>query len=351
MRRLSQCAVFRRNVVTKGLPRSGVLVVPFLAAVAVGADAPSPPKPLTTGNPVVAVEELRILLIPLTKDELAVEVDGWIGLVRAKAMEIGTAEIGLRALWKKAEAATAAGTSGDDAAGDADRQKLMDELVRLREHRTELIDRARVVLSAFADKGGKPADQELYLTAVSGLNLDVKDTGAAWATVKGWALSAQGGLRWVKNIAFFLLTLVVFRILASIAGSATRRLVAASRSGSELLRDFMANSARKATMLIGLVVALSMLEVNIGPFVAAIGAVGFVVGFAMQGTLGNLAAGIMILLYRPYDLGNTVTIAGNTGKVESMSLVSTTIRTAENKSVVVPNSAIWGSAIQLHPSQ
>lgn len=334
----------------KGALRFGVSFVSVLAAVALGADAPAPPKPLTTGDPGVAVEELHILLIPLTKDELAVEVDGWIRLVRAKAMEIGAAEIGLRAIRKKAEAAASAGAPGGDAA-DADRQKLMDELVRLREQRTELIDRARVVLSAFSDKGGKPADQELYLAAVSGLNLDVKDAGAAWATVKGWALSGQGGLRWVKNIAFFLVTLVVFRILASIAGSATRRVVAASRSGSDLLRDFMVNSARKATMLIGLVVALSMLEVNIGPFVAAIGAVGFVVGFAMQGTLGNLAAGIMILLYRPYDLGNTVTIAGNTGKVESMSLVSTTIRTAENKSVVVPNSAIWGSAIQLHPSQ
>jgi len=106
---------------------------------------------------------------------------------------------------------------------------------------------------------------------------------------------------------------------------------------SDLLRDFFVNSTRKVVFFVGAIIALSMLEVNIGPFLAAMGAVGFVVGFALQGTLGNFAAGIMILLYRPYDIGQAVTVAGVTGKVDAMTLVSTTLLTLDNQTLVVPN--------------
>jgi small conductance mechanosensitive channel len=93
------------------------------------------------------------------------------------------------------------------------------------------------------------------------------------------------------------------------------------------------------------VIALSMLEVNIGPFLAAIGAAGFIIGFALQGTLSNFAAGVMILLYRPYDVGDYVDIAGTAGTVDAMSLVSTTLKTPDNQIVVVPNGQIWGNVI------
>ena len=64
---------------------------------------------------------------------------------------------------------------------------------------------------------------------------------------------------------------------------------------------------------------------SIGPFLAAIGATGFILGFALQGTLSNFAAGLMILLYRPYDIGDSVNVAGTSGTVSAMSLVSTTL--------------------------
>jgi len=353
---MKSCAWFSR--LGRRAALRGGLVVCFSAAVIAASvvsptragDPPPKPTPQTVANPQVPLDELRLLLVPLTKDELAVEVDGWIAVVRQKAGDISRAEIAAKGLGRAPEApATGAKPAGGDEAAKAERDKLLAQIPKLRDERTGLIDRARVVLAAFTSKGGKPADQELYLTAVSGLNIDVKDASAAWVTVKGWLLSTEGGLRWLKNIVFFVVTLLVFRIAAGLAGRAMRRIVSVSKQGSELLRDFFVNSVRTVVMLIGIVVALSMLEVNIGPFVAAIGAVGFVVGFALQGTLSNFAAGIMILLYRPYDLGSTVTVAGTTGKVESMTLVSTTIKTAENKVVVVPNNAIWGTAIQRHP--
>jgi len=92
-------------------------------------------------------------------------------------------------------------------------------------------------------------------------------------------------------------------------------------------------------------VALSMLEINIGPLLAAIGAAGFIVGFALQGTLSNFAAGIMILVYRPYDIGDLVDIGGTFGTVEAMTIVSTTLRKLDNQKVIVPNNKIWGDIV------
>ena len=95
----------------------------------------------------------------------------------------------------------------------------------------------------------------------------------------------------------------------------------------------------------GFVVALSMLEINVGPLLAAIGAAGFIIGFALQGTLSNFAAGIMILIYRPYDVGDFVDIGGTFGTVDAMTIVSTTLMTLDNQKVVVPNNMIWGDKI------
>lgn len=141
------------------------------------------------------------------------------------------------------------------------------------------------------------------------------------------------------------MTLIVFIIFSRILGSATRRALMKLRGVSELLKDFIVNVVHKLVFLIGLVVALSMLEINVGPFLAAIGAVGFIVGFALQGTLSNFAAGFMILLYRPYDIGDYVNVAGISGTVSVMTLVSTTLTLPDNQTVVIPNNSIWGGII------
>jgi small conductance mechanosensitive channel len=79
---------------------------------------------------------------------------------------------------------------------------------------------------------------------------------------------------------------------------------------------------------------------------AGLGVAGFVIGFALQDTLGNFAAGGMILIYRPYDVDDYVEVAGASGFVKEMSLVSTTIATFDNQTLVVPNSKIWGDVIK-----
>jgi small conductance mechanosensitive channel len=114
---------------------------------------------------------------------------------------------------------------------------------------------------------------------------------------------------------------------------------------STLLRNFLINTSKRGVLLVGLLVAVNALGVPMGPFLTVIGAAGFVVAFALQGTLSNFASGLLLLLYRPFDVGDVVDVAGVTGKVNAMTLMSTSLRTPDNKIVVVPNNSIWGSVI------
>jgi len=164
-------------------------------------------------------------------------------------------------------------------------------------------------------------------------------------TIMDWVKNPDGGILWIKGIALFLITLFVFKIIASILAKITRKAVNKLKTGSELLRDFFVNTVRRVTFFIGFVIALTWLGVDIGPFLAAIGVIGFVIGFALQETMANFASGVMILIYRPFDVGDAVSVAGVAGGVESMNLVSTTIKSFDNQRVIVPNGKIWGDVI------
>ena len=228
------------------------------------------------------------------------------------------------------------------------KEHLLVNITKLREEQAALIDRFNVVLSALKDKGGEIEEYEKYVAAVSGLGADIesiKDVSAFRIIVWGWLKSTEGGLRWLKNIVFFLLTLLAFYILACILGSLTLKAVLKSKRFSDLLKDFFVNAVRKTVILIGIVVALSRLEIDIAPLLAGLGVAGFILGFALQGTLSNFASGLMILIYRPYDVDQIIEAAGVKGIVDSMNLVSTTIKTFDNQIVVVPNGEIWGGVI------
>jgi small conductance mechanosensitive channel len=205
------------------------------------------------------------------------------------------------------------------------------------------------VLGVYEAKGGDAAEHRKYVDSVRGGTLledfDFKKPSAVYTKLKAWVTSPEGGIKWATNIALFIVVMIVFRILAGVLGGITRRATGKLKRTSELLKDFFVNTVRKITFFIGLVIAISFLGVNIGPFLAAIGALGFIIGFALQGTLSNFASGIMILLYRPYDIGDFVDVAGVVGKVDAMSLVSTTIKTPDNQLVIVPNNSIWGGVI------
>jgi len=225
------------------------------------------------------------------------------------------------------------------------KEQLLANINRLREEQTALTDRVRVVLAALEDKGGDVVEYQQYVDAVSGLRVDVKDISATRAIILGWLKSPEGGLRWARSILSFILIVVAAKILSVILGRLTRKAVDMNKKCSDLLKDFLVNIVRKAVFVVGLVIALSVLGIDIGPLVGGIAALGFIIGFALQGTLGNFAAGLMILTHRPYDVGDVVQTAGITGFVQSMNLNTTTIKTFDNQVVVVPNGSIWGDNI------
>ena len=120
---------------------------------------------------------------------------------------------------------------------------------------------------------------------------------------------------------------------------------------SQLLRDVSVSMIGGGVMAAGFLIALSQVGISLAPMLAGLGVAGFILGFALQETLSNFAAGGMILAYRPFDVGDFIAVAGVEGTVRRMNLVSTTITTTDNKSLIVPNSKIWGDVIRNYTSQ
>lgn len=108
---------------------------------------------------------------------------------------------------------------------------------------------------------------------------------------------------------------------------------------------FLANAARYAIIVLGVLACLSTFGLNVTSFIAILSAIGLAVGLALQGTLSHVASGIMLLIFRPFKVGDLVIISGQTGVVDEIELFSTTLDTADRRRVIIPNGAIFGSTI------
>ena len=161
---------------------------------------------------------------------------------------------------------------------------------------------------------------------------------------------AERAPQWFFQGLLIALTFVGFRALANLVRRVVRRAVQFS-DFSLLLRSTIVRLSGHAVLLIGFVVILTQLGVQVGPLLAGFGVAGIVVGFALQNTLSNFAAGGMILGNRPYDVGDDIEAAGVSGIVKRMSFVSTTILTPDNQTLIVPNSNIWGGVIRNRTAQ
>jgi small conductance mechanosensitive channel len=309
------------------------------------------PEPVTTADPEIPTEELALLLTPLPKAQLLIEAEGWQALAQQRAEEVADAELEIRRLGDDAD--SEADSAGVDAAVSGVKGAMQTGVVELREERTQALDGLIAVVKALeaktspddADTQAIIRDYRLYAGAVSGIRIDLEDPATTWLAIQGWIFSEEGGLRWALNLAKFFGILIVAWFISGIFQRTIHRALKKVPGTSALLEDFLVRFSRWVVMVIGILMALSALEVSVGPMLAAVGALGFILAFALQDSLGNFASGIMILLFRPFDIGDVVDAGGVSGTVGSMNLVSTTVKTFDNKQMIVPNSRIWGDVI------
>jgi len=193
---------------------------------------------------------------------------------------------------------------------------------------------------------------QLLIQSTGDITGDIFDTEVAFGLMSQWmnnlkTWAVDNGPRMIFKFLLFILILVVFKVLARFTGKLVRMSMAGSKlQFSQLLQNMFVSGASNLVFILGLLVALSQLGFQIAPLLAGLGVAGFIVGFALQDTLGNFASGMMILIYRPYDVGDLIEAAGAFGKVSSMSLVCTTILTVDHQTLVVPNTKIWGDVIK-----
>ncbi len=146
------------------------------------------------------------------------------------------------------------------------------------------------------------------------------------------------------NILAAVVILIVGRILVGIiTGVIHRQMV--KRKADETLTKFLISLTRIGLMTFVVIASIRQLGVETNSFVAIIGAAGLAVGFALQGTLANFAAGVMLIIFKPFKVGDYVEGGGSAGTVDAVQIFNTILKTPDNKKVIIPNSKMTGDNV------
>ena len=152
------------------------------------------------------------------------------------------------------------------------------------------------------------------------------------------------GIDLAINIAIAIAIFYVGKLLVGFLVRGVRK-VMRRQEVDKTLETFVCNFLRIALMIVVAVAAISQLGIETTSFIAIFGAAGLAVGLALQGSLSNFAAGVLIVLFRPYRVGDFVEAAGISGTVEQVQILTTVLKTPDNKQIIVPNSQIMDSII------
>jgi small conductance mechanosensitive channel len=285
---------------------------------------------LTTLDPSYSVAELELLASPLTLEQLEAEAEKWQDLVQQAMTKVASLKV-----------------AEMSAEGERSAQ-LLKAINEAGVERNLLIEKARVVVESMELKGAAPEvidGYRKYLSGALAAEFKATDLRTTMSQALDWAASREGGIGFMLTglgiIAALVVLWIVARLVRGLAARGIRRMSRLSR----LLQDFLLKVVFWLAFLVGLLIVLSALGVNITPLFAIVGGASFILAFAMQETLGNLAAGLMIMINKPFDVGDLINTNGILGKVEAVSIVSTTVRTVDNQVVILPNSSVWGSII------
>ncbi len=150
---------------------------------------------------------------------------------------------------------------------------------------------------------------------------------------------------WGVRVGGVLVALFIAWLVAGWLSNALRRTLERRRFDATLTR-FFSKSVRYSILTFAVLGCLGVFGIQTASFAAVVAAAGLAVGLAFQGTLSNFAAGVMLLVFRPFKVGDFVRVGGETGTVEEIELFSTKLKTPDNRRIVLPNSAIFGNVIE-----
>lgn len=278
----------------------------------------------------VSQSDLQVLMVPMTAAESSELVKGWQDHVRSQLEKMSYLNLELN------------GASGSGAS------TLREQLSKEQQTSKNYLANYKATLSGWQEKGATPEElkpfQDYAYAATSGA-LRTSDFKTLAGSAINWLTASDGGLGFLFNILMVVVAIWVLMFIARTARRMTQRGLERVPSISKLLKTFICTAAYWAVMTLGVLIVLGLFGVNVTPLFAVLGGLSFILGFALQETLGNLASGLMIMVLKPFDTGDYIQIGSSSGFVDEMSVVSTKIRTFDNQIIVVPNSKIWGDII------
>lgn len=157
-----------------------------------------------------------------------------------------------------------------------------------------------------------------------------------------------GAIAFATNILLALLILIVGYWIAGRVAKGVRGLGSKYERLDSTLFNFMGSVARYVILAFVFIAVLNRFGVETTSIIALLGAAGLAVGLALQGAMSNLAAGVMLMVFRPYKVGDFIDAAGKFGNVQEISLFTTIMRTFDHQQIIVPNGQIWGEQIVNH---
>ncbi len=155
------------------------------------------------------------------------------------------------------------------------------------------------------------------------------------------ALVSTWGLKVVGAIA----VLVIGRWVAGRVRNLTRKALERSKLDATLV-PFVCSLLYYTVLTFVLIAVLGLFGIPTASFIAVLGAAGLAIGLALQGTLANFSAGVMLLVFRPFRVGDYVEAGGTAGSVDAIGVFSTTLNTPDNVHIIVPNSSVFGQTIK-----
>ena len=188
------------------------------------------------------------------------------------------------------------------------------------------------------------AAQDAVTNAAGDVAGAVGDAGGFAAKAIDWAATNGPGYA-IKFIGFLLILIIGFWIAKKLSAFA-KKAAMKSPNVDETLANFLASIVGYVIKIMVVIAAIGQFGVEATSLVAVLGAATLAIGLALQGTLGNVAAGVMLMLFRPYKLGDYVEVAGNEGVVDDINIFTTNLATVDNVKTIIANGEAWGSTIK-----